>query len=327
MVDNPTVRKVLTVEEGITALEKVYENKYDILSFDYEGTGLKPHREEQELKTVAFSYKENYAVAMPIFDDWRFKDLLQLILKDSNIKLTAHSMKFEHMWSQEKIKVTPNGWDVDTMLSAHILDNRSGITSLKFQTCVNFGVAGYDKEVEKWIKSTKDGEDPKSGNRLNKIDEADLETVLHYDGLDAIYGLKLANKHKHVLSHSNDLKRAYDLFHNGILAFAEIEQKGWSVNLKHYDQSERFLQKNLTFWKKAIAESKEVKKFKELNNTDVFNQRSTKQKQNMFFDILKCKSIKETKKRILQWIKKFSPSFQANTQLQNILRRNKELKD
>ena len=82
----------------------------------------------------------------------------------------------------------------DSMLAAHLIDNRSGITNLKFQTYSSFGTIIKDEDVAKFIYQ-KD----KSGNGFNKIfdllEEPDGEAkLLRHVALDAYYEYRLAKK-------------------------------------------------------------------------------------------------------------------------------------
>ena len=104
----------------------------------------------------------------------------------------AHNLKFENLWSSIKLKQPVNGWIWDSMLFAHIEDNRQGITGLKFQVYVNFGIIDYDSEIAPYLDSKS-----KDGNAFNRIKELiktreGKEKLLTYCGLDALYGHKLA---------------------------------------------------------------------------------------------------------------------------------------
>jgi len=75
------------------------------------------------------------------------------------------------------------------------LDNRSGITSLKFQTYVNFGVADYASGVYPYLV----GSDYKNANSFNRVTElAETEQgrfkLMQYCGLDTVYEYRLAMK-------------------------------------------------------------------------------------------------------------------------------------
>jgi hypothetical protein len=71
------------------------------------------------------------------------------------------------------------------MLAAHALDNRPGITSLKFQVFAMLGMGSYDDHIKPFLKT-------KGKLRLNHIDEIDERDLLLYNGLDSLYEYKLA---------------------------------------------------------------------------------------------------------------------------------------
>jgi hypothetical protein len=83
--------------------------------------------------------------------------------------------------------VEVKGWYWDTMLFAHVFDNRQGITSIKFLTYVLFGIVDYDSEVAPYLKA----KDEKDGNALNRITEllkipGGREMLLKYNGWDSV---------------------------------------------------------------------------------------------------------------------------------------------
>ena len=102
-------------------------------------------------------------------------------------------MKFEESWSRNRLKVSVDRWVWDSMLAAHLLDNRPGVTGLKFQTYVNFGVVDYSSEIDPFLTST----DQKGANATNRILElisssGGREKLLKYCGLDSVYEYRLA---------------------------------------------------------------------------------------------------------------------------------------
>jgi hypothetical protein len=86
------------------------------------------------------------------------------------------------------------------MNAAHCLDNRQGVTGLKFQTYVNFGVPDYDSHISPWITNTTED---LGANTLNKIKEFiklyGTKDILKYNGLDSIFGLLLAQKQLEII--------------------------------------------------------------------------------------------------------------------------------
>jgi hypothetical protein len=88
----------------------------------------------------------------------------------------------------------------DTMQATHIIDNRQGVTGLKFQTYVQFGVIDYASDVSPYLGSV----DPKNGNSLNRIMElvkkpGGKEMLMKYCGLDSIYEFRLAIKQMYAI--------------------------------------------------------------------------------------------------------------------------------
>ncbi len=102
-----------------------------------------------------------------------------------SVKKIGYNLKYEHRWLKAKLGIEVQGWVWDGMIAAHLIDTRSGITSLKFQSLVLLGMADYDTDVKPYLKS--DG-----ANVKNKIREVELQTLLLYNGLDALLEYKVA---------------------------------------------------------------------------------------------------------------------------------------
>jgi hypothetical protein len=123
------------------------------------------------------------------------KAIIPMIIEflSSDVAKIASNLKFEHTWSEVCFGVEVQNWFWDTMLAAHVLDNRSHISGLKFQTFVNFGVFGYDAEVSPFLK----GVEKKNANSLNRIDElikteSGRQKLLIYCGMDSLFEYRLA---------------------------------------------------------------------------------------------------------------------------------------
>ncbi len=116
------------------------------------------------------------------------KGILRKILKDPQIKKIASNLKFEESWDRFKLMIKCIGWIFDTMLAAHVLDNRRGITSLKFQAYIRYGLADYDSHLTSFIES----DEEEGANTFNTIHKADLDDVLSYCGVDSMLEFRLA---------------------------------------------------------------------------------------------------------------------------------------
>lgn len=166
--------------------------KVDEASLDYETTGLRSQGVGQRIicTGLAFDDREAYAFMNPKTK----KELLPFLnfLKNRKIGKMGHNIKFEHTWTEDRYGVEIQNWQWDSMLAAHFIDNRPGITSLKFQVYSNFGVLIKEEDVSKFIYR----KDP-SNNGFNHIYElldepGGEEKLLRHVALDAYWEYRLA---------------------------------------------------------------------------------------------------------------------------------------
>lgn len=177
--------------EGV--LMRILNDKPEMLAFDLETTGIKPYnREVHRIVCIGFSYNDKKAYAIPAPTTERQIELLRRIMRDRRIKKIAANMKFEHIWLSEMYGIEVRPWLFDTMLAAHVLDNRTKISSLKFQAYIRYGIVGYDREVSAYLH-TKDG----GAYSVNRVPEfirsrTNYIKLATYCGLDALITLRLA---------------------------------------------------------------------------------------------------------------------------------------
>lgn len=174
------VRILLDPSEIRDAIDRVIDVDQGV-AFDYETNCLKPDRSDADIISCAFTFGDK-AFAFPFLQEIRKKwaEFLQ-----SNTKKIGANTKFEERWSRRVLNVGINRWVWDTVLSAHHLDNRPDITSVKFQAYVRLGLSPWDEQVSPYLQA----EDAVS---LNRIRECDLRTLLTYNGVDAIAELGVA---------------------------------------------------------------------------------------------------------------------------------------
>lgn len=180
----------IKVIEDLNELNKI---KYGIISIDYETTGLKPYAKGHRIVCASIAINENEAFTFEMPKEVDKREPFLKILRNTHIKKMAHNMKFEDTWSFVRLKTKIKGWDFDSMLAAHLLDNRSGITGLKFQTYVNLGIVNYNINVEQYLKPVHD-KNANSKNRLQDFFNTEIgkREVLRYCGLDTINQYRLA---------------------------------------------------------------------------------------------------------------------------------------
>ena len=193
--DEATSVKIM--EDGAD-LQNVFRNIIDWnlpFAFDYETTGLKPHRQGHRIVSCAISFDSQSAISFDMPEEGRTRAMFRRIMMSPEIKKIAQNMKFETQWTEERLPGVVEGWLWDTMLATHVIDNREDITGLKFQSYINFGLLPYDDHVESFLK----GIDDKDSNSFNRIDQAPRKERLIYNGIDSIVTFRLAEKQMKIL--------------------------------------------------------------------------------------------------------------------------------
>jgi len=201
-VDEPLPRYQKPKIEIIEDLSVLNTIKGDMVAFDYETTGLKPHASGHRIVCCAVAYDENRAYAFMMPKSKRATQPFIDLLANVWLAKMAHNMKFEETWSVVRLRQPVVNWGWDSMQAAHVIDNRTGVTGLKFQTYVNFGVVDYASEVAPYLRA-KDN----NGNAINRIMElvempGGKEKLLEYCGLDAIYEHRLALIQQKVMNYN-----------------------------------------------------------------------------------------------------------------------------
>lgn len=166
-------------------------NEAGIMAFDIETTGLKPYnKNSHEIVSISFCNRLNEAWAMPFPKGMQGLKLLKRVLRNPKIGKVAANMKFENNWLDVLHGIEVSPWEFDTMQAAHILDNRPGITGLKFQSYIRFGVLGYDEDVSPFLKSP----DSNTPNRIMELvkDKRSFRKLLLYNGIDSLMTYRLA---------------------------------------------------------------------------------------------------------------------------------------
>lgn len=184
------VEPEIEIIEDLSVLSKInYES-----AFDYETTGLKPHAEGHRIVCISIADTENHAYAFLLPKTKNKRQPFIDYLTNPGLRKVAQNLKYEHTWSKVRLGVDVQGWEWDTMIATHVMDNRPGITGLKFQVYVQFGIVDYTSDVDSYLGSS-DAEGANTKNRiLELLDKpGGKEALCKYCGLDSIYELRLAN--------------------------------------------------------------------------------------------------------------------------------------
>jgi len=286
---------ILTKKQDVISCLKRIKKDAKEIAFDYETTGLKPYKKGHKIVCMSIAVSSQEVFSFPVYKDTVFLKLLKEVLTDKSIKKIAQNVKFEDIWTRVILGYKPKGWVWDTMVNAHIIDNRTGITGLKFQAYIRYGILGYDQEVERYIKGTKEGENEKDGNRINLIENAPLKKLLLYCGLDSLLEFRLYEDQKKEIKNLN-----HSFFLKATKAFSDIQKNGIYVDKKHYIKEKIKVKKEITALKTKIRNSEELKKIEKFkrkrSNLEIKNVVSDDQLRTYLFKILKKECVERTEK-------------------------------
>lgn len=173
---NQVIKKIQRGEEG------------DLISFDYEATGLKPHAPGYKIIScsIATGLETCYSFMMPE----NLKPFIKL-MRTERIRKMAHHIKFEDTLTNVIIGTFIRGWYHCSLQGTHVLDNRNGITSLKFQAYARYGLIDYSSHLTPYLETSSN-----DGNAINKIEQLVKEgrgdELLIYCGTDSLLEYRLA---------------------------------------------------------------------------------------------------------------------------------------
>jgi len=289
--------KVEIVKDFDRVCEVLIEaRKQKFIVFDFETSGKKPYDSKHRIwsMSLAWNREKAYSFAYQYPGCWTDEQLKTIqilvaeLLNDENVLKGAHNLKFEHLWSC-KFFTEPKNWIWCTMLTAHILDNRGGISGLKFQVFYRYGIPDYGASLHQLMIK-------KDQNGLNLLYKADLDELLLYGGLDSLFTFMLFEDQKLELRrYKNTLNMAHPFFHKGILALARAEMNGFNVSMDFYEEKDGELADQIAEIEHRLVNGDYGSKFREIEGKDI-NPRSTSDIKKLFFDILNMKPLRMTDK-------------------------------
>jgi uracil-DNA glycosylase family 4 len=168
------------------AARRLGRYKRGVVAFDFENNPLKPDHERAEIVSCAVCWNNRETIAFP----WHgaVKDAMRDLLTNPDVGKIASNLKHEQRWCLRKLGFRVRNWVFDTMLAAHALDPRGGISALKFQAFVRFGVPDWSHHISPFLDAGRG----RGGNAPNRIKEIGLPLTLRYNGLDALHEFAVA---------------------------------------------------------------------------------------------------------------------------------------
>lgn len=174
---------IMDPTEAARILRKMRE-KGGTHAIDYENTALKPEYPGAEIVCASVSHRGQKTISYP----WHGDAITATgeLLHADNCNFIAANLKHEDRWTRAAFGKGVRHWLFDTMLGAHVLDNRRGICGLKFQAFVRLGAEAYDEHIKQFLQTFGD-------RKINRVkDEVDLRQLLTYCGTDTLLEYFLA---------------------------------------------------------------------------------------------------------------------------------------
>ena len=261
------------------------------IAFDFETTGIKPHRKGHKIICMSISENEESAVSFPFdHNDPDFLHYIKNILGCSQIKKICQNINMESMWTRVLLGYELEGIYFDTMIGTHFLDNRKGITGLKRQAYLQFGIPSYDAEIEQYMRSISKEESDKYGdnafNKLPELWEKDPKKLLLYNAMDSMMTYRLDEKQ---IKQIVDLPyKGYNLLLEGVNALCDTQCNGIKINTRHYRRHIRDLEKRMTDIHDTILNFPEARKYKHVTGKEL-NPNSDAQLKALVYNICKLR--------------------------------------
>jgi len=248
-LDENTGNKILIKYKEIKELLSswIADENLKPFSFDLETRGLNPYVADAKILifSIAFSSKIGYGVPIdfpsqgsywPGWTETERKDiviLLQQLLQHKTLKI-AQNRKFDMRWVIKHLGVWPTNVSFCTQHTAHLLDERKGLSGLKTQV---FCLAGstYDSDID-----------------VKRLEMYPLQKAVMYGILDARYTkmiqqwqLKIMDKH---------LLKGHKIQEKVLHVFARMEQRGIKIDLEELDKQYKAGQKKIDRLKRECAD-------------------------------------------------------------------------
>lgn len=207
-----------TEKEAIRIFDIFSKSKLPV-SIDYEANQLNPFIGNPELLMISLSIFEQEGFVVPLKPKKeKVWDALSLFLK-SNAPKTAQNAKFEDMWTRVMFGHPINNLEWDTILSAHIVDERRGKKSLAYLVFAETG------EV---YKDMIDVEDMRNEIRTN------IRGVITYSSLDARFPVLIRKSHESIIKREG-LEFPMQFLMEGNRTLADMEENGVKIDLLCYE--------------------------------------------------------------------------------------------
>lgn len=185
------VEQVMDSTKAAKIIKGYFLHSKEPVAFDFENDRNKPDHPDRRIVCCSLSNGER-TISFPWLGR-AIRAMKRFLV--SSIPKYGWNIKYEHRWCKTVLGLDVCNWLHDGMIGAHILDNRNGVTSLKFQSFVQLGMDAYDVPIKPYLES-------EGGNTPNRIRELPPSKLLIYNGLDSLLTWKLCEMQREEITNA-----------------------------------------------------------------------------------------------------------------------------
>ena len=251
---------VLSEDEAVVWMETAYvylkNNPEALLACDLETSGLKCYNENQFAYSISFMYDKSIGSVGFLITNKTLPYIQKIF--SLNPRIVGANWKFDYCWCRRKLNCNPENLYADVVILSHLLNNKDGITSLKFNTFWRYGIS-YEDTVHKYLEA-------KGTNGVNNIKQAPVHDLLYYNALDVVYTMYcVLDQLEEWNKETNPNKDfAFKLFHKGSIALAKMELHGIKMDLERAKESYDFCENKLKEVEEKIKDEPVWKEWKSI---------------------------------------------------------------
>ena len=247
------------------------------MNLDWETTTLSPFDEGADILSLSITTSQHsYFIPFRYFDqtDSAFRQSLIRLLESDNQK-SIQNAQFEWLWGRNHLNIEIKNVVHDSMLGAHILDERKRGTSLEYLSFERWGTRHKQEVDRKHL-------DQLSEEELGRYNVADTWTSFHL------------SREQFKRMHREDQIDPYRFFHEANYWMMRLKESGIRVDPERVKEISSVNQRNMKQFKRQIENLDCVRRYR----TEVpdFNYGSADQLRDFMFRFLGVQATKKTTK-------------------------------
>jgi len=236
---------ITNADRAVEVLHTLSKSEQPV-SYDYETTTFSPFDEGARIICVSLADSVDHGYWIPIDlilkaniltgnptdkkfweqgDRDRVVDALKVFISSKTPKV-LQNFSMEEVWNRVILGVHDGNFIHDTMVTCHVLNNRTGCNGLEFQTFELLGQE-YKKAVN-----------------IEKLEDSPLEDICNYSAFDSRATIALYRYQVAQLCGDDKLSKFNDLYTRGNAALVNLKHRGIRIDVDALDEIERaFLKK------------------------------------------------------------------------------------